>query len=187
MKMDSEKALKPHVMGHMSPGGGAYAILDAARRSEVAIKPYEFQSQWVSLYKGEPEEALYDVAPYLLHLGDEQGENKELCQWIEEELWGDSCGIFIYSDSDLDTLFRHFQEFIIVSDEAGTPLYFRFYDPRVLRIYLPTCTSDELITFFGPVTAFVMEGEMPEQKICFSLSQGELEIKEYKLSDTIID
>jgi hypothetical protein len=36
-------------------------------------------------------------------------------------------------------------------------MLFRFYDPRVLRVYLPTCWPGELTRMFGPVESFVME------------------------------
>ena len=36
---------------------------------------------------------------------------------------------------------------------------FRFYDPRVLRVYLPTCTGDEAEEFFGPVPEILAESE----------------------------
>ena len=35
-------------------------------------------------------------------------------------------------------------------DEA---LYFRFYDPRVLESFLPTCSEEQLDEFFGSLTA----------------------------------
>jgi len=52
----------------------------------------------------------------------------------------------------------HLRRFLTVRTEKGKKLLFRFYDPRVLRLYLPTCTSTELNTFFGPVERFVCEG-----------------------------
>ena len=38
-------------------------------------------------------------------------------------------------------------------------LVFRYHDPRVLRVYLPSCTADEWQQFLGPIEAFFMEGE----------------------------
>jgi hypothetical protein len=38
-------------------------------------------------------------------------------------------------------------------------LIFRYYDPRLLRVYLPTCRPAELETFFGPIDTFLTEGE----------------------------
>lgn len=52
---------------------------------------------------------------------------------------------------------RHFRRFLRVTDEQGQPLMFRYYDPRVLRVYLPTCTAEELALVFGPVSAYLIE------------------------------
>jgi len=53
-------------------------------------------------------------------------------------------------------------------------LIFRYYDPRVLRAYLPTCSPAELNTFFGPVTAFITEGENPGEILEFRNERGTL-------------
>jgi hypothetical protein len=155
-----------------------YAVLDAARNSDIAVKPYEFQANWISLYKGEPEEAMFDVAPYLVSLGRRRDENKNLVQWIYDNLWGNSCGIFILSSAGLERLFEHLQTFLLVTDESGKPYYFRFYDPRVLRVYLPTCNGEELKQFFGPVSEFILEDGCREKQIRFSLSGETLNEKE---------
>jgi len=44
-----------------------------------------------------------------------------------------------------------------VQDAKGKDMYFRFYDPRVLRVFLPTCTPEELSDFFGPIAGFLIE------------------------------
>jgi hypothetical protein len=36
-------------------------------------------------------------------------------------------------------------------------LVFRFYDPRVLSIFLPTCLPEQITEMFGPVTRFFAE------------------------------
>lgn len=58
----------------------------------------------------------------------------------------------------LQELQRHFREFLQVEDESGKVFFFRFYDPRVLGLYLPTCTPLELRTIFGSVGRFCLEG-----------------------------
>ena len=47
----------------------------------------------------------------------------------------------------------------MVYNEDGKPLYFRFYDPRVFRVYLPTCNESELEIIFGPVSRYLVESE----------------------------
>ena len=48
-----------------------------------------------------------------------------------------------------------------LNDAKGKDMYFRLYDPRVLRVFLPTCTPDELTDFFGPIGTFLIESDKP--------------------------
>jgi len=75
--------------------------------------------------------------------------------------------VFLKSGSSLPRLRKHLREFLVVRDAAGRRLVFRYYDPRVLRVYLPTCTTDELRTVFGPIDTFWMEGEDPAEMVEF--------------------
>jgi hypothetical protein len=47
----------------------------------------------------------------------------------------------------------------MVKDPDGRILYFRYYDPRVMRVYLPSCNATEMKTVFGPALSYVMEDE----------------------------
>jgi Domain of unknown function (DUF4123) len=76
---------------------------------------------------------------------------------VLENGWGNAWGVFFSSSAQLETLRKHFRMFLRVTDEAGRRLLFRFYDPRVLSIYLPTCNNEELTTIFGPIDRFVVE------------------------------
>ena len=48
----------------------------------------------------------------------------------------------------------HFRRFLLVEAPDGDSWYFRFYDPRVLERFLPTCDAAQLTDFFGPVSAY---------------------------------
>ncbi len=147
-------------------GGTLFAILDAARAAYVPVKLSQLESGWISLYRGEPEETLAEVAPYLVKLE----QDSEILEWIFDNGWGDSWGIFMTSSASLEDLRKHFRHFLLVQDEDGNELYFRFYDPRVLRVYLPTCTVEEARQFFGPVASFLVESEDAGELLQFSLS-----------------
>ena len=54
---------------------------------------------------------------------------------------------------------RHFQTILMVYDEKGTSFFFRFYDPRVFRVYLPTCIAGKIETIYGPVEKYITENE----------------------------
>ena len=72
-------------------------------------------------------------------------------------------------------LLNHLCKFIRVRNEEGKVLYFRFYDPRVLAKFLPTCTTKELTNFFGKIENFIIETENKEIASCFSLSNSNLQ------------
>jgi hypothetical protein len=43
--------------------------------------------------------------------------------------------------------------------ESGERVYFRYYDPRVLRRFLPTCSPRQEEEIFGDIGTFLVEGE----------------------------
>jgi protein phosphatase len=158
-----------------------FVLLDAAAWPEAAWRPYEFQAQWVSLFKGGPEEELHEVAPYLVSFAREDGLlNEGLVNWITREGLGKHCAMFLESQADLDTLYGHFREFIVAQDESGKAFFFRFYDPRVLPVYLPACTPEEVRAFFGPVSRFILEDKDPGSFAVWSHENGELTVTKHK-------
>ena len=55
----------------------------------------------------------------------------------------------------------------MVKSPSGKQVYFRFYDPTVLRLFLPTCLSKEIEEFFGPVKQILMEADDPKMALHF--------------------
>jgi len=147
-----------------------YALLDAARDTRIHSRLFESRIEAVSLFRGEKARELAGVAPYLVQLH----RNDSFSDWLFAYGWGDSWGIMVESSADLRELGRHFQGFIMVYDPKGKPLYFRYYDPRVFRVYLPTCNESELKTVFGPVSAFYLEAEDPDYLIHYAFAGGKL-------------
>lgn len=76
--------------------------------------------------------------------------------------------MFFFSDAKLKDLRKHFRKFLEVKRESGAKLVFRYYDPRVLRVYLPTCTPEERALVFGPVAEFLVEGHDPATLLRFA-------------------
>lgn len=140
-----------------------YALLDSARDEAIAPAIWGSQLPYECLYAGILSHALQSAAPYLVHLAPES----RFFSKIVSEGWGHAWGIFVIAHRDvtLKALRRHFRTLLRVNDEQKRMLVFRFYDPRVLRIYLPTCTELELSLFFGPVGAFACENEAGDDLI----------------------
>ena len=149
-----------------------YMLVDAARDRRIYIRLMELGAtvRARSLYQGDIGDHLAHVSPYLLPLREDQPE----CRWFAEAGFGQSWGVFIIAPVGFDELRRHLRKFNIVYRENGTPLVFRFYDPRVLRRFLPTCTPDELRRFFGPIESFLTETEEADALLRFTLRGDEL-------------
>ena len=161
------------VLWRPSPRGDApqvYAILDGARDERIypAVEPLDEDEQCVCLLRGELDADLASAAPYLVRLD----RDAELTTWLLTQGYADSWGIFLHADAAIDTLRRHLRRFLMVYDHIGKPMYFRYYDPRVLRVYLPTCHATEHDTLFGPVLAYFVEDEQPDTLIEFAARAG---------------
>jgi hypothetical protein len=99
------------------------------------------------------------IAPYLVKLAPDS----PLLEPLVKEGWGKSWGVYLTCDRDFHEIRRHLRHFLEVKLPDGEQVLFRFYDPRVMRIYLPTCMPEEANQFFGPIHRYVMEGEKPEE------------------------
>ena len=133
-----------------------FAILDGARDQRIvsrlrALPSFECQC----LFAGRLSPKLQLAAPYLVRLYPDRPFTRALIQ----DGWGNAWGIFCSTDIDIDGLRLHFKKLLWVRDESGRRLYFRFYDPRVLRIFLPTCTREQREQIFGLVSTFLFEDE----------------------------
>jgi hypothetical protein len=149
--------------GDHRPAGEVYALLDGACDPRIyPILRYSLVDS-CCLYGGELPRELAEVAPYLVALA----RPSRLTAGLLAAGWGESWGILLASTAILQDLRRHFRRFLRVQDERGRRLLFRFYDPRVLRTYLPTCDAAELRRFFGPVDRYVVEGPAPGALIEF--------------------
>lgn len=137
----------------LSDGGRLYVILDGARDKRIYPNVLLSEARYACLYRGRLPEALERAAPYLVELQPDSA----FTTWLFKFGWGHSWGVFLRSSASLDTLRRHFRRFLRVRDHRGRRLLFRYYDPRVLRVYLPTCTAAELAYVFGPVARFYLD------------------------------
>lgn len=134
-----------------------HIVLDAARMGPALATAQELTDKYSSLYKGRSEEHLAAVAPYLFSATDQP----TFTNWLVEQGWGQSWGVYLESAALPTEVYRHLRKFLLVRTETGQELYFRFYDPRVLRQFLPTCNTQQLADFFGPVRYFLLEDEDP--------------------------
>jgi hypothetical protein len=161
-----EEILWPH-----GPTQNVWMILDGARTIEVFRMLLDCHLEYTCLYSGPLSPDLEIAAPYLVQLDHGYRDTHRLIR----QAWGNSWGIFFRSDTSLKKLKRHLREFLVVRDTSGNRLVFRYYDPRVLRVYLPTCVREELRTVYGPIECFWTESEGSENIREFVFRDGKLE------------
>ena len=147
-----------------------WMIVDAARDRAMFRMLLEGQLESCCLHKGFPPTASEIAAPHLVQL-EYQGKNTRR---LLQHAWGSHCGIFLKCDLGRDRLRNHLCQFLTVRDPRGRRLVFRYYDPRVLRIYLPTCFEEELRTVFGPIQSVWTEGQLPNDMLEFRVHRGRL-------------
>lgn len=161
-----------------APGSNVFAVLDGASIAGLLTGLYRYHPDYVCLYRGDLQPDMAEVAPYLVRLEPAA----EFTAWVIERGWGKHWGIFAISDATLRDIRQHFRRFLVVHDSSGKPLLFRYYDPRVLRLYLPTCTAEELLTVFGSITYYLCEDSNPGIALRSRILSGSLQQDRLRLA-----
>ena len=158
-------------------GVSTYALLDGASIPELRQILHALKPEHECLYIGALSDDMAEVAPYLVQLEPEAAFTKT----VLEQGWGKHWGVFVAAEAGLRDLRQHFRRFLTVYDPDGKALLFRYYDPRVLRSYLPTCNAEEIGKMFGPVKAFFAEAEKPGVLLRFEQNAGQLVKRQVEL------
>lgn len=156
-----------------------YSVLDGASVPELPQLLWEHEPENICLYRGELEPDMAAVAPYLVKLEYDHPFTKLVC----EKGWGKHWGIFAITPAEVNIrdMRKHFRRFLMVYSPENKLIYFRYYDPRVLRIYLPTCNPEEIRFVFGPVGSYITEDE-DSSVLRFWLDEGKLRMEKTLLT-----
>lgn len=133
-----------------------FAILDAARDRRILSLLCACEDESRSLFDGPQGEVMARAAPYLVRLA----KGSQLLPILVDEGWGDSWGIYLTSARPLREIRQRIRRSLMVKDEeTGKQLFFRFYDPRVLRVFWPTCSARQRSEILGTeIGGFLFEG-----------------------------
>lgn len=139
------------------PGQPApYMLIDCAGVEGGAERlPRDIFDEFECLFTGDLAEELEDVAPYLGRLASLGPE----AQAVVEDLLERQLGILVTlpppagndEPPSFSQVHRHFRKFNVVYGPEGKPLFFRYYDPRVIVDVLKVLDEQQLKAFFGPV------------------------------------
>jgi len=126
-----------------------YAVIDGARDPEALTWLRTAGLPYQCLYAGQKAIDLADEAPYLLHLGGEHSALHALCDHYD----GEPTGIFLTSDRAFYDVRRQLRRFLLVKGPDDETMYFRYYDPRIASVFLPTLDEAQIETMFGEVVS----------------------------------
>ncbi len=141
------------VLEHLKKQAALHAVVDAARDPEVIPRLKASGVEHASLYEGDEGEELSAYGPWLARIPTDH----PYLEGLVRDGWGKSWGVFLSCPLTFPELRRHLRQFLLAKLPDGRQVCFRYYDPRVLRTYLPTCTADEMAKFVGPVERYFAE------------------------------
>lgn len=148
-----------------------YALLDPIRIGLDFADAYSLAIEGIVLQTSIQAEDFQNVTPHLFpcEVGD------QLYNWITSTGKGDSWGIFVQSPLGIESLGKQLQKLLVVSMQTdGRQVYFRFYDPRVLRSFLPSCQKDQLKEIFIGVDTFICEDKDDDFLLHFTFENEQL-------------
>lgn len=132
-----------------------YGIVDAARDPTLYDLIHTCPER-ACLFAGDIAPPLNRVAPYLVHLNSEAS----LAQAWHREGWGQNWGILCQSPNSLADVRRQLRRFLLAMLPDGQIGFFRFYDPRVFRVYFPALGPEDRKPWFEVVDEYRVEAEL---------------------------
>lgn len=132
-----------------------YALVDRAILPNILEQVEHYDTQAWCLFPAPVDEEFACVAPYLVQLTPEL--NEYLSQLASP--WGFS----LTTSAEKKVLLLHLRNMLSVCIEGReAPIYFRYYDPRLLWSIVSCLTPSQQIFFAGPISQ--IQTYVPEQK-----------------------
>ena len=167
--------------GDRVDGAQVYYLLDGARDQNISRLVRSGGLEYTCLFAEGLHPRLQAAAPYLVHLSAGSTTTNRLLQ----AGWARAWGIFVIAAPEitLAQLRLHFKKLLRVETEKREMLSFRFYDPRVLNIFIPTCTLEELQAFIGPLSKIIAEAPDGTSYHAYSREENRMLTAQYSISD----
>jgi hypothetical protein len=140
------------------------AVLDGAVSPAVRDLLNQAGVFYQSLYEGERSADIAAFGPYLAEIQ----KGSKFVPFLVKAAWGRSWGIFLSTRLSFLEARKHLRRFLTVNIEGGGMVLFRYYDPRVLRVFIPSCTLEQRRDFFGPIERIFAESDT--KTVAFSFS-----------------
>jgi Domain of unknown function (DUF4123) len=131
-----------------------YAVVDCARDNRIYDLVHDALFP-MCLFRTEVVSPLGRSAPYLVPVAHAE----RLMEAWRGLGRGESWGIFLSSSEQQAGIRQRLRTFNEAKLPDGRIVLFRWWDPRVFRVYMPTCNADDLTQWFASVEEFICETE----------------------------
>ena len=134
----------------------AYLLLDSNQIPDLYPRLYELAQLTTphSLYLTTQYAALAQSGPVLAAVEP----NSALANFFAEE-WQEKAGVWLESEADEAVLVAHLRSLIHVELEGEVTAFFRYYDPRIARLWLANLPAAERDRLMGPVRLIRLPNE----------------------------
>lgn len=152
-----------------------YAVVDASR-SPMTIPPalQAMTDKVTCLYRGKALEEFGDDTAWVAAIQPDES----VLDWLVDNGFGKRWSIFLRSSLQLADIVRHLCKFTVILDDVGTAHFFRFYDPRTLRQYLPVFSTEQRAEFFQGVHAWYCENDVRPNELLKFTKNGDALLRE---------
>jgi hypothetical protein len=134
--------------------GTLFAVVDCARDRRIYDLVHDALFP-MCLFRTEVVSPMGRNAPYLVPV--EHAER--LIESWRKVGGGESWGILLRSSQAQAHVRQRLRTFNQAKLPDGRVVLFRWWDPRVFRVYLPTCDTDDLSQWFASVEEYICETE----------------------------
>lgn len=125
-----------------------YLLLDGAQINDLIQIIYQLEPapEFSRLYDGTRYAELADAGPILIATN----RGSLLNQYFEKQ-WYMTAGVALASRAPIDELVQHLSSLVHVSVSGGVTVLFRYYDPRILHLWLTDMSDEQRDSALGPV------------------------------------
>lgn len=140
-----------------------YAILDAAKLTNLPELLERSGLEHRCLFKGDAYDELQNVAPWIIQLKEGNSFTRNLFTRSEAHwhLWDKEPGIYVRSRRALDDMWRHFRKFTKIRNERDDWLYLRWWEQNFWYLALQKQVGQVQNDLTSPLDALVVPLKLP--------------------------
>ncbi len=122
-------------------------MLDGAQIQNLHVMLRELNIPHMPLFRESPQENILHVTPYIARFSP----SEIILNWMAMSPTVLETALLCTSTAPLEETHAHLRRFLLVQDDTGRQMYFRFWDPRVIEPFLKSATPEERRWFCGPI------------------------------------